>query len=114
MDTFIDILLFLLIAVAVLPLLLLGLYAAASYFELQGAERILDATVQFMKVQWITGGVLNVGGGVALCMLGIWAFLHFDPLLQRVLGLLLVPFGAWRIVRGMAVLKGFAAEDDAR
>jgi len=56
--------------------------------------------------------VLNAVGGIALAALGVWAVLHFDPLLHRLLAALLVPFGAWRAYLGVAVLGAISKTED--
>ncbi|QEI07438.1 DUF4175 domain-containing protein [Pigmentiphaga aceris] len=109
MDTLIDLLpdllLFLLIGIAVAPLLLLGLYVVTDYFKLAIADRILDLIGHLLKLQWLTGSVVNIVGGIALAALGVWSMFHFDPQWQRWLGVLLVPFGLWRAWRGLALLR---------
>ena len=112
MDTLIDILAYLLIAIAVAPLLLLGIYVLASYFGLGIADRILTLTGRVLALQWFSGGVLNAVGGIALAALGVWAVLHFDPLLHRLLAALLVPFGLWRSYLGVTVLRAISKTED--
>lgn len=112
MDTLLSVFSFLLIGIAVAPLLMLGLYVLASYFELKGAERVLDATFQLLKLQWFSGGLLNIVGGLAIGALGVWMVVHFDPLLQRALGVLMVAFGLWRAARGVALLGAFSRTKD--
>lgn len=104
MDTLIGLLAFLLIAIAVAPLLL-GLYVVADYFGLRLAERLLDSTNWLLKLQWFTGSVVNIVGGLAIAALGVWAVFHFEPTSHRLLSALLVPFGLWRTWRGLALLK---------
>lgn len=112
MDFLIEVLVWLLIGIAVGPLLLLGIYAIASYFGLGIADRILALTARFLALQWFSGGVLNAVGGIALAALGVWAVLHFEPLLHRLLAALLVPFGLWRTYLGVAVLRALAKAED--
>jgi len=114
MGTLISLLAYFLIAIAVAPLLLLCLYLLASHFQLRLAERILDAAMQLLKLQWLSGGLLNIVGGLALGALGVWMILHFEPLPQRLLGALLVPFGLWRAFRGAALLGVFSRTRDPR
>lgn len=80
--TLASLLAFLLIGVAVAPLLLLGLYAVASYFELKVADRILDATLRFLKLQWFSGGLPNLAGGLVIAALGIWMAMQAGPHLE--------------------------------
>lgn len=112
MDTLIGILSFLLIGIAVAPLLMLGLYVLGSYFGLKGAERVLDATFQLLKLQWFSGGLLTTVGGLAIGAMGVWMIVHFDPLLQRATGGLMVAFGLWRAARGLTVLGAFSGTKD--
>ncbi|MGH6616475.1 hypothetical protein [Sphingomonas sp.] len=111
LDTVITVMAFILIGLAVVPLLLVGLGALASYFDLRIAGPILAVAVRLVTLQWISGGVVNVVAGLALAALGIWAVLHFDPPLHRILGAALVPFGLWRIFRGVAVLRHWTKPD---
>ncbi|QNQ08112.1 hypothetical protein [Sphingomonas alpina] len=111
LDHMITIMAFILIGLAVIPLLLVALGALASYFDLGIAGPILAVAVRLVTLQWISGGVVNVLAGLALAALGIWAVLHFDPLLHRILSAALVPFGLWRIFRGVAVLRQWTKTD---
>ena len=95
-----SLLLFLLIAIAVGPLLILGLYLLADYLELRIAGRILDALVALLKFQWLAGSWLNILGGLAISALGVWLIWHFGGLSQRLAGALLLLFGLWRSYRG--------------
>lgn len=114
MDTLISILSFTLIGIAVAPLLLLAVYVVADYFGLRMANHILDATIGFLKLQWLSGGVLNILGGFAIAAMGVWATLHVDPLLARCLSALLIPFGFWRTYRGVTVLRAMSTTTDSR
>lgn len=105
MDRLVELAVFLLIAVAVAPLLLLLLYVIADRLGLKLADRLLDPIGWVLKLQWFTGGVVNVVGGLAIAALGVWAMLHFPLIWQGLLSALLVPFGLWRVWRGWAVLK---------
>lgn len=112
MDTLIDILAFLLIGIAVTPLLLLGLYALANLLGLAVADRILYVAMRLLQFQWLSGSVVNIAGGLAIGALGVWVVLHFEPLLHRLAGALLVPFGLWRAFRGAVLLKEFSSAED--
>lgn len=105
MDTLIELLTFLLIAIAVVPLLLLALYVLADRLGFRFADRILDSTVLLLMLQWVTGGVVNIVGGLAIAALGAWAVFHAWPIWHGLLGGLLVPFGLWRTWRGVALLR---------
>lgn len=97
--------LFLLIAIAVGPLMLLGLYVLADYFGLKMAGRMLDALAGLLKFQWLAGSALNIVGGLAISALGGWFIWHSDALPQRLAGALLVPFGLWRTCRGAVFMS---------
>jgi hypothetical protein len=105
MDTLINFLAFLLIAIAVAPLLLLGLYALASHFNLKIADTMLGWAAGLLKLQWFSGGLVNLLGGLALCALGIWMALHFGQTLRALLGVPVVVLGLWRAWRGATLLK---------
>lgn len=93
-----------LIAVAIAPLLLLGLYLLAHALGFsKAAERILDACSSLLMLQGVTGGLLNLLGGLALAALGIWGFSR-ESGIQSALPALLIPFGLWRSWRGLELL----------
>ncbi|QRF56354.1 hypothetical protein [Variovorax paradoxus] len=113
MHTLIGIAAYLLIGIAVAPLLLLGLYVLADRLGLKVADRMLSLTARLLQVQWLGGGVVNIVGGLLIAALGIWAALSLAPPLHRLAGaLLLVPFGLWRTFRGVAVLKALSRIDE--
>lgn len=105
MDDVIGILLFVLIAAAVAPLVALGVFAIADRLGWAGAGRLLDLTSSLMRAQWVIGGVISVVIGLALIALGVWLFLRSSAWEGRVAGVVLVPFGLWRIWRGILVLR---------
>lgn len=113
MDTLAGLLVYFLIGLAVVPLLLLGLYVLASWFGLGVADRMLAAAVGMLRLQWFGASVLNIVGGLALAALGVWMGLSVDPAAYRMLGALLVPFGLWRTFRGIALAGAFARDRDA-
>jgi len=104
-DALVTILLIALIGAAVLPLLALVVYAAASALGLGFADRILDATKALLTAQWTIGGVLNAIAGAALIALGIWCVVTVEPAVAKVLCLALIPLGIWRLVRGVHILR---------
>lgn len=112
MHTLIGIAAYLLIGIAVAPLLLLGLYVLADRLGLKVADRMLSLTVRLLQWQWLSGGVVNIVGGLLIAALGIWAALSLEPSWHRLAGLLLVPFGLWRAFRGVAVLKALTRIDE--
>lgn len=91
------------IAAIVVPLLLLLLYALADALKLPFAGRILDIAYRALMVEFAVGTVVNVLGGLAIIGLGIWGGIAFPKLLYRILSLILVPYGAWRMWRGIAI-----------
>jgi hypothetical protein len=113
MDTLAGLLVFFLIGLAVVPLLLLGLYVLANWFELGVADRILAAAVGMLRLQWLGASLLNIVGGLALAALGLWMGLSLEPMLARMLGALLVPFGLWRTFRGLVLVGAFAKDKEA-
>ncbi len=104
MDTFVNVLALFLVVIAVVPLLLLGFYVLASHFNFQWADGFLSYTVWFLKLQWVSGMLINLVGGLALALLGAWAIGHFDQIWQRVAGMLLAAWGLWRGYLGAALL----------
>ncbi|WP_208508464.1 hypothetical protein [Variovorax paradoxus] len=112
MHTLIGIAAYLLIGIAVAPLLLLGLHVLADRLGLKVADRMLSLTVRLLQWQWLSGGVVNIVGGLLIAALGIWAALSLEPSWHRLAGLLLVPFGLWRAFRGVAVLKALSTIDE--
>lgn len=109
-----SLILFLLIGIAVGPLLMLGLYVLADYFGLKIAGRILDAMVGLLKFQWLAGSGLNILGGLAISALGAWLMWHFSGLPQRLGGALLLLFGFWRTYRGAVLIRAFLQSRTAR
>jgi len=112
MSTLVGPLAWLLIGLAVAPLLVLGLYALADRLGLRIAERLLDALLPLLTLQWLGGGLLNIVGGLAICALGAWAVVHDGGLVGWGAGALLVPFGLWRTLRGVGVTRAFIAPRD--
>lgn len=108
MDALVDSLFVALIVAAVLPLLALIVYAAASALGLSFADRILDVTKALLTAQWGIGGVLNMLVGAALVGLGIWCVVSLEPATVKACSLLLVPFGIWRLVRGLSIFRAAA------
>ncbi len=112
MHTLIGIAAYLLIGIAVAPLLLLGLYVLADRLGLKVADRMLSLTARLLQWQWLSGGVVNIVGGLLIAALGIWAALSLEPSWHRLASALLVPFGLWRVFRGVAVLRAFSSADE--
>ncbi|MBS0428640.1 MAG: hypothetical protein JSR41_15290 [Proteobacteria bacterium] len=106
MDRLIDVLVWGLAGAALLPLLLLGLYVLADRLGVKGADRILDWTVRGLALQWTVGGLVNLGGGLAIAALGVWVVLRVGATWQSVAGIALVLVGLWRGWRGASVLAG--------
>ncbi|MES2531822.1 MAG: hypothetical protein V4636_12350 [Pseudomonadota bacterium] len=98
-----SLILFLLIAIAVAPLLTLALYVLADYFELKIATQLLEVMVALLKLQWLTASWINILGGLALSALGFWLIWHFNGLARTLSGAVLVLFGFWRTYRGALV-----------
>jgi len=112
MHTLIGIAAYLLIGIAVAPLLLLGLHVLADRLGLKVADRMLSLTARLLQWQWLSGGVVNIVGGLFIAALGVWGALSLAPPLHRLASALLVPFGLWRAFRGVAVLKAFSSADE--
>ena len=94
------------------PLVVLALYVLADRLGLRIAERLLDAMLPLLTLQWLGGGLLNIVGGLALVALGVWAIAHDRGLAGWLAGALLVPFGLWRTLRGVIVTKAFFVPQD--
>jgi hypothetical protein len=97
-----------LLGAAVLPLVALLVYAAASALRLSFADRVLEVTKALLTAQWGIGGALNVLVGTGLVALGIWCAVSLEPAIVKVSCLVLVPFGIWRLVRGLSILRAAA------
>jgi hypothetical protein len=94
-----------LLGAAVLPLVALLVYAAASALRLSFADRVLEVTKALLTAQLGIGGVLNVLVGAGLVAVGIWCAVSLEPAIAKVSCLVLVPFGIWRLVRGLSILR---------
>lgn len=104
MDT---ILLTLLLTAAIGPLALVGIYTIATYFDLDIASRLLDATAWALTLQWQIGGWINLAGGLALAGLGLWVSVHEGSPAQRIGSfVVLVMGGLWRAWRGGSIIWG--------
>lgn len=66
-----------------------------------------------LRLQWLGASLLNIVGGLALAALGLWMGLSLEPMLARMLGALLVPFGLWRTFRGLVLVGAFAKDKEA-
>jgi hypothetical protein len=97
-----------LLGAAVLPLVALLVYAAASALRLSFADRVLEVTKALLTAQLGIGGVLNVLVGAGLVAVGIWCAVSLEPAIAKVPCLVLVPFGIWRLVRGFSILRAAA------
>ncbi|MDP9900760.1 hypothetical protein [Variovorax ginsengisoli] len=113
MDSLISVLAILLMAVAVGPLLLLGLYMLADLLGLKIADRILEGVLALLTLQWRTGSVLNLLGGLAIAALGAWMAWRLGTPATRFAGALLVPFGLWRAYRGGGMLTRPCARSES-
>lgn len=105
--------LYVLVAIAILPLVVLGLYVIADRLGLRRLSNgLLDLCGALLSAQWLTGGIVNLLGGLAICGLGLWALNHLwheavsgaGVSVIDALGPVLVPFGLWRVWRGVSVL----------
>jgi len=105
MDILFDLLAFSLMGIALVPLLVLGLYVIADRLKFAWAERLLAVTVELLKFQWVTGGFLNMVFGAGFVALGVWLVMTHELPWQRVAGALLVPYGLWRLWRGAKLLN---------
>jgi len=89
-----------LIVLAVAPLVFLAIVGLATYFDLAIADRVLNGLTGLLIVQWVTGCVVNLVGGLALVALGVWLPLHSaKPVNGLVGGLVVIPLGLWRMWR---------------
>lgn len=103
MTTALQIIAALALAAIFVSLLLLLLYTLADKLQLPFASRILDVAYRAMMVEFAVGTLVNVVGGLAIIGLGIWGGFALPKLLYRLLALVIVPYGAWRVWRGIAI-----------
>jgi hypothetical protein len=94
-----------LICATLLPLIALVVYVVASALGLGVADRILGATMALLTAQWRVGGVLSIVTGTAIIAVGVWCAVNLEPMFVKALCLVLVPFGVWRLVRGVRILR---------
>lgn len=92
-----------LIAAVMLPLFLFLVFAAADAMGLSFADRVLGVAVHAMIIEFAIGSVVNVVGGFAMVALAIWGSLHFPEIAHRLLSLILIPVGLWRVWRGVVI-----------
>ncbi|NTI31258.1 hypothetical protein [Rhizobium rhizogenes] len=86
-----------------LPLFLFLVFEAADALGLSFADRILGVAVHAMIIEFAIGSTVNVVGGFAMVALAIWGSLHFPEMAHRLLSLILIPVGLWRVWRGVAI-----------
>lgn len=110
MTTALHVMVGLVIAAMVVPLLLLLLYALADALNLSFASRILDVAYRALMFEFAIGTIVNVVGGLAIVGLGIWGGFAAPRLLYQMLALVIVPYGAWRVWRGVAIWLPAAAK----
>jgi hypothetical protein len=92
-----------LIAAVMLPLFLFLVFEAADALGLSFADRILGVAVHAMIIEFAIGSTVNVVGGFAMVALAIWGSLHFPETTHRLLSLILIPVGLWRVWRGVVI-----------
>lgn len=100
---------YLLIVAAVSPLVLLALFAVGDYFKVPLAERILDLISCAFKMQSFVGSLVNILGGIAIIVLGIWAVSHAQSGILVMGAATLIPFGLWRLLKGWTLLSALMA-----
>ena len=100
-----DLLLTILLGITVAPLLLVAILAIATRFNLPIADRVLDLTVRLLTIQWFVGAHVNIVVGVAMTGLGMWFAWPLSPSWRWAAAALLIAFGMWRTLRGVAVLR---------
>ncbi|MEZ2222702.1 hypothetical protein [Rhizobium sp. RCC_161_2] len=89
-----------LIAAVMLPLFLFLVFAAADALGLSFADRILGVAVHAVIIEFAIGSVV---GGFAIVALAIWGSLYFPETAHRLLSLILIPVGLWRVWRGVVI-----------
>nr|WP_278377008.1 hypothetical protein [Brucella anthropi] len=109
MNLAINIAVYLLILAAVLPLVLLALFAVGDYFKVPLAERMLGSIYCAFKMQSFVGSLVNILGGMAIMVLGIWAVSHAQSVIFQIGAATLIPFGLWRVLKGWALLSALMA-----
>jgi len=109
--TVLDFALYGLIAAALAPLILLGVYVALSHLKAPFAERILDALMGAFSIQMVVGAAVNVLGGLLFCALALWAVSRPDPnVLAWISGGLVLLLGVWRLARGLSLAWAMLAK----
>ncbi|MDJ1637630.1 hypothetical protein [Rhizobium rhizogenes] len=103
MTTILTIIAVILIAAVMLPLFLFLVFVAADALGLSFADRVLGVAVHAMIIEFAIGSVVNVVGGFAMVALAIWGSLHFPETTHRLLSLILIPVGLWRVWRGVMI-----------
>ncbi|WP_420139930.1 hypothetical protein [Sphingomonas sp.] len=104
MPTASSILVHTLVALAVGPLLLVGILFLLTYFNLPTPMILIDAIYRTMLVQSTTGALVNVVLGMAAVAGAVWLPIHDPSGLHLILAPLLFLFGLWRLWRGVTVL----------
>ena len=113
MGNWVELLGYALIAVIAAPFLLLGLLVAGTYLNIPIADRLIDPLYYALNFLWIVGAAANIVVGLAIAAAGIWLSLRAPNILGGLSSLLLVPFGLWRVYRGVSVAWGFRKADEA-
>ncbi|WP_297799416.1 hypothetical protein [uncultured Brevundimonas sp.] len=99
-----------LMAAAVLPLAALGIYVVADKLKLRWlADPVQNALGRLLSLQPLARIVMNIQGGAALTVLGLWSILAMQagaPIGKVILGTpLLIPFGLWRLWVGVGMAR---------
>jgi hypothetical protein len=88
------------------PLLLLGFYVVADYFEWPIASGILRVLAVLLTLQFVIGALINIALGIALAGLAAWVVQHFASTWRFPGAAVVLILGLWRARRGMTILWG--------
>lgn len=105
MHELITIMAYLLMMIAIAPLALLAIYLIADHLELPLAAQVLDLLHDALLLQGFGGALINMLCGIGLMALGYWGVMRAGLAWSVLPPAMLALFGAWRGLRGLALLR---------